>query len=97
MSLIHHHRFHQNWIHHFGFMILFPRIPFIGLFKRVKLYGMPRVTGSSSESDIQTTKIKVRALFGSSSGIPFGSLYPKIWQVSAGVIFKDEFWKTLEP
>ena len=36
---------------------------------------MTRVTGSSFESDIRTTEIKVRYLYGTSSGIPFGPLY----------------------
>ena len=62
MSLIQHHRFHQNWFHQFGFMILFPRWPVTGLFRISKLYSMPRVTGWSFESDILTREIKVHAL-----------------------------------
>ena len=74
MSLIQHHKFHQNGFHHLGLMIIFPRSPVIGLFRTAKLYGMPRVIGSSSESDIQTTEIKVRSLSITSSKIPFGHL-----------------------
>ena len=62
MFLIQHHRFH-----HLGFMIVFPRLPVTGLFRTVKLYEMPRVTGSSSESDIRDIEIKVCALSGTSS------------------------------
>ena len=58
---------------------------------------MPRVTGVSYESEIHTTEIKVRALSGTSLGIPFGPLYPKIFQISPDFLFRDEFWKRLEP
>ena len=68
------HMFHQNWFHQLGFMILFPRWPFTGLFRTVKLYSLPRVTVSSSGSEIQTTESTIRALSGTSSGIPFGSV-----------------------
>ena len=74
MSLIQNHMFHQNWFYHLGFMILFPRWPVTGLFRTAKLYGMPRVTGSYSESDIWKTGSIVREISGSSLGIPFEPL-----------------------
>ena len=58
---------------------------------------MPRVTGSSSGSEIQTTEIKADAFSGKFSGIPFGPLYPTLRQLSLGVLFRDEFWKRVEP
>ena len=42
-------------------------------------------------------KLKSVIFFGTSSGIPFGPFYPKLPQFSPGVLFRDEFWKRLEP
>ena len=43
-------------------------------FRHNWFYDMPHVTGSSSGSEIRTTESTVRALSGTSSGIPFGPL-----------------------
>ena len=58
---------------------------------------MPRVMGSSSESNIWIIEIKVRDFSGTSLGIQFGILYPMLHQLSPGVLFRDEFWERLEP
>ena len=58
---------------------------------------MPHVTGSSLGSKIQATEIKFRGIYGTYLGIPFGPLYPKIYQFFLGVLFRDELWKRQEP
>ena len=48
LSMFQHHRFHQNWFHQLGLMIIFLRWPILGLFRTAKLYRLPCVTLSSS-------------------------------------------------
>ena len=64
MSLIQHHRFHQNWLHQLGFMIIFPRCPVSGLFNIDKFCGLPRVTVSSSRFETWTIEIIFHSLVG---------------------------------
>ena len=56
---------------------------------------MPHVTGSSSDSDIRTKEITVYFLSGTSLVIPFGPIYPNLYQFSLGVLFRDEFYPKL--
>ena len=58
---------------------------------------MPRVTGSSSGSEICTIEITVLSISGTYLGIPFGPLYLTLQQFSPGIRFRDEFWKRLNP
>ena len=69
MFLIQHHSFHQNLFYHLVFIILFPRWHVTRLFRTAKLYNMPCVTGSSSESNIQTIEIIFHYFSWTSSGI----------------------------
>ena len=53
---------------------IYDPFPKVTCYRTVQNNEVVRNTGSSSEYDIQTTEIKVRALSGTSLGIPFGPL-----------------------
>ena len=97
ISLIQHHRFHQNWFPQLGLMVMFPRWPVTILFRTTKLYRLPRVTGSFSEFETWTTEIKFHTISGKYSEISSGPMYLKIYQFFPGLLFRDEFGKMLEP
>ena len=77
LSLFQNHKFHQNWFHQMGLMIIFPTWPVLGLFNIVKLYRLPHVTISSSRFETSTTKSRIHALFRTSSKISFGPCSPR--------------------
>ena len=78
MSYFQHYRLEHNWFYQLELMRVFPRWLILGLFRRANFKRLPRVTVSSSGSEILTTEITARALSGTSFKISFGPSFPEI-------------------